>query len=166
MNGGPGLLAPAQSFCKPRQPFHTATAATTLQGALGVKALARPKGTSDGPLSLAIETSDLKMKVATLEGELEQQQESMQAMGEEPHHVALCHMPCAQWCSWISTLCLLSPGLLGQRERDHKDGPDWSHCWVGCHLPPREQLLFAQPTSGRVQSPILWLRTLRPRDRL
>lgn len=116
MNGGPGLLAPAQSFCKPRQPFHTATAATTLQGTLGVKALARPKGTSDGPLSLAIETSDLKMKVATLEGELEQQQESMQAMGEEPHHVALCHMPCVQWCSWISTLCLCPLGFWGREK--------------------------------------------------
>lgn len=50
----------------------------------------------------AIETSDLKMKVATLEGELKQQQESLQAVGEEPRHTALHHMPCAGWCGCMS----------------------------------------------------------------
>ena len=35
---------------------------------------------------------------------------------------------------------------------------------MGCHFPPKEHLLFSQPTSGSVQGPILWLRTLRPRD--
>ncbi|KAK2493200.1 hypothetical protein MC885_015732 [Smutsia gigantea] len=39
------------------------------------------------------QTSDLQTKVATLEGDLKQQQESTQAMGKEPHRVALYPVP-------------------------------------------------------------------------
>lgn len=56
-------------------------AATTLQGALGMPATSQHlRGLSLG----CTETTELKRKVAALEGELKQQQESTKAVGEEP----------------------------------------------------------------------------------
>lgn len=55
--------------------------------------------------------------MATLERELKQQQESMQAVGEESHRVALNPVPCARWCSRMSTLHLCPLGFWG-RERE------------------------------------------------
>lgn len=68
------------------------------------------KGLSFG----CIETSDLKRKVATLERELKQQQESTQAVGEEPCPIAPDHVPCALVQHDKHSLSL-SPGLLRQR---------------------------------------------------
>ncbi|NIG58739.1 coiled-coil domain-containing protein [Pontoporia blainvillei] len=59
---------------------------------------------------LLAETSDLKTKVSTLEGELKQQRESTQAMGEEPCHGSLYRVPCARWLDQHP----VSPGLRGQ----------------------------------------------------
>lgn len=56
-------------------------AATTLQGALGMPATSQHlRGLSLG----CTETTELKRKVAALEEELKQQQESTKAVGEEP----------------------------------------------------------------------------------
>jgi len=71
---------------------------TMAPGTLGMKPPPSPgeplKGLS---LAAATETSDLKTKVATLEGELKQQRESTQAVGEESRHGAWHHEPCPRW---------------------------------------------------------------------
>lgn len=51
------------------------------------------------------------MKVATLERELRQQQETMRAMGENPYHVAAYRVPRVRWCSRMSSLYLCALGL-------------------------------------------------------
>lgn len=74
---------------------------TMVRAALGMK---RPPGPGEPlkePLKglsrvAATETSDLKMKVASLEGELKQQRESTQAMGEESRRGAWRREPCAR----------------------------------------------------------------------
>lgn len=68
------------------------------------------------------ETSDLKMKVATLERELKQQQETMQAVGEEPCHIAPYHVPCIRWYGRTSTLYLCALGFRDKDKGNHKRG--------------------------------------------
>lgn len=68
------------------------------------------------------ETSDLKMKVATLERELKQQQETTQAVGEEPCHIAPYHVPCIRWYGQTSTLYLCALGFGGKDKGNHKGG--------------------------------------------
>lgn len=68
------------------------------------------KGTLRGLSLGCTETSEFKRKVAALERELKQQQESTQAVGEEPSHV-----PRAPWCS-TSALHLCPLGSWGKGE--------------------------------------------------
>lgn len=72
------------------------------------------------------ETSDLKMKVATLEKELKQQLETTQAVGEEPCPIAPYHVPCIRWYRRTSTLYLCTLGF-GAKIKNHKGGRQL-HC--------------------------------------
>lgn len=96
---------------------------TMAWGALGMKPPPGPGETLKGlSLAAATETSDLKTKVATLEGELKQQRESTQAVGEESRRGAR-HLSPALGGQTTSPQSL-SPGLRGQSQGNHRGGWD------------------------------------------
>lgn len=67
------------------------------------------------------------MKVATLEGELKQQQESTQAVGKEPYHLAPYHAPCTRYGR--TSTCLCSSGFWDKGKGNHKGG--WGATLLG-----------------------------------
>lgn len=99
----PGFLAPPQS-----PPSRPGGPSTWRHHSVGYTEHEGHQPGSKEPLKRlslgCTETSDLKKRVAALEGELKQHQESMQAMGEEPRHTAPNHESCAQWSHRMSTL--------------------------------------------------------------
>lgn len=95
---------------KLRWSLHMAMAATTGQEGHWPGPGKLLKGLSLG----CTETSDLKMKVATLERELKQQLETTQDVGKEPCHIAPYHMPCIWWYHRMSTISLCTLGFWGK----------------------------------------------------
>ena len=106
-------------------------------GRTGYEAPARPgeplKGLS---LAAATETSDLRTKVASLEGELKQRRESTQAVGEESRCGAWRRGPCARRPDHQPPVSCL-PGFGGKAKGTTEEaGTDWPHHWV---MPPPTQ---------------------------